>query len=92
MRIPYKLEMLLMYHYDDSILCRVIFKIWGIPDYLVYLFSKADNPGWCSDNKAVDFYERLKCRIKFHPCGEIYYNPGGYEPDARCKNCGDIIG
>jgi len=31
------------------------------------------------------------CRIKNHPCGPIWYNPGGYEPDMTCKNCGDEI-
>jgi hypothetical protein len=56
-----------------------------------YLFRKADNPGWCSDNNIIDFFRRLKCRYKNHPCGSIYYNPGGYEPDGRCQNCGDLI-
>uniref|UniRef100_A0A6M3L277 Uncharacterized protein n=1 Tax=viral metagenome TaxID=1070528 RepID=A0A6M3L277_9ZZZZ len=57
-----------------------------------YLFDKADNPLWISDNKFIDWFERLKCRIKRHPCGSIYYNPGGYEPDYRCSNCGDELG
>ena len=57
-----------------------------------YLFEKADNPNWCSDNSIIDWWKRLLCRIKHHPRGEIYYNPGGYEPDGRCKDCGDNIG
>jgi hypothetical protein len=36
--------------------------------------------------------ERLICRIKGHPEGEVYYNPGGLEPDHRCKTCGEEIG
>lgn len=35
---------------------------------------------------------RLICRLRGHPEGEIYYNPGGDEPDHRCKNCGEEIG
>lgn len=36
--------------------------------------------------------ERIACRIKGHPNGEIFYNPGGDEPDHRCKDCGEEIG
>jgi hypothetical protein len=57
-----------------------------------YLFRKADNLLWCSDNRIIDWWKRLKCRINNHPCGCIYYNPSGYEPDGRCINCGDEIG
>jgi hypothetical protein len=57
-----------------------------------YLFRKADNPGWCSDNKFKDFWNRLQCRWRNHPCGYIFYNPGAYEPDVGCIDCGDEIG
>jgi len=56
-----------------------------------YLFMKADNPGWCSDNKIIDFLKRLKCRWNNHPRGCVYYNSGGYEPDWTCKDCGDEL-
>lgn len=36
--------------------------------------------------------ERIICRIKGHPNGEIYYNPGGSEPDHRCQDCGEELG
>ena len=36
--------------------------------------------------------ERLICRFKNHPEGEVYYNPGGDEPDHHCKTCGENIG
>ncbi len=65
--------------------------IMYFPDYFRYLFAKADNPRWCHDNILIDFFCRLKCRIRHHPSGSIYYNPGGYEPDGRCKECGDEI-
>lgn len=35
---------------------------------------------------------RLLCRLRGHPSGEVYYNPGGDEPDHRCKDCGEEIG
>ena len=36
---------------------------------------------------------RIVCRIRRHPNGPIYYNAGeGYEPDWRCKDCGDVLG
>lgn len=34
----------------------------------------------------------ILCRFRGHPCGPIYYNPGGYEPDWECQNCGDFLG
>ena len=36
-------------------------------------------------------FNRLICRYRGHPCGQVYFNPRGYEPDEHCKNCGDII-
>ena len=57
-----------------------------------YLFRKADNPKWCADNTLIDWWERIICRYKGHPCGSVYYNPGGYEPDPKCIHCGDEIG
>lgn len=32
------------------------------------------------------------CRWRSHPCGAIWYNPNGSEPDMHCKNCGDDLG
>lgn len=34
---------------------------------------------------------KLWCRIGYHKCGPVYYNPNGLEPDGHCKNCGDEI-
>jgi len=36
--------------------------------------------------------ERLWCRFKGHPKGEVYWNPGGDEPDHHCSTCGENIG
>ena len=35
---------------------------------------------------------RLICRLRGHPKGEVYYNPGGFEPDHHCQTCGEGIG
>jgi hypothetical protein len=34
----------------------------------------------------------ILCRMKGHPCGIIFVNPQGDEPDYHCKNCGDDLG
>lgn len=31
------------------------------------------------------------CRLRGHD-GEIYFNPGGTEPDHRCRRCLEVIG
>lgn len=78
-------------NWDNSFLCRIILRLLEYPEYLKYLFAKADNPRYASLNRIEDWWIRLKCRIKHHPCGSVYYNPGGCEPDGRCKCCGDEI-
>lgn len=37
-------------------------------------------------------WERIVCRAKGHPKGEVFYNPGGYEPDHHCQTCGEDLG
>jgi hypothetical protein len=32
------------------------------------------------------------CRVRGHPSGVWWHNPGGYEPDMRCKDCGENLG
>lgn len=32
------------------------------------------------------------CRMKGHPEGTVWFNPGALEPDMHCKNCGDDLG
>lgn len=69
----------------------MINKILDLPYFIRYLFHKADNPLWCHNNRIIDFCIRFKCRWNNHPCGAIYYNSFGIEPDSRCKNCGDDL-
>lgn len=40
------------------------------------------------------FMEKLvviRCRAKEHPNGPTWFNPGGFEPDMTCRDCGDEI-
>lgn len=42
-----------------------------------------------------EWFPRIRtvwCRIRGHPAGIVFYNPGGLEPDYRCKNCGEDLG
>lgn len=32
------------------------------------------------------------CRVRGHPYGVAWYNPGGMEPDMRCNNCDEDLG
>lgn len=56
--------------------------------FWIYLFEKRP------DDYILTFRDKINrfiCRWNFHPCGSVYYNPGGFEPDGHCKNCGDLI-
>lgn len=52
--------------------------------YLKYLFSKK------SEN--INWFIVIRCRMRSHPCGVIWYNTNGLEPDYTCKICGDDLG
>ena len=52
---------------------------WFTIGWYKYLFEKPFN------------FQKLFCRMRGHPCGPVYYNLLGGEPDDRCKNCGDRI-
>lgn len=57
-----------------------------------YHFIKWVDPWWWKYlfEKPFDI-TKFWCRIRGHPMGPIYYNPGGWEPDNHCKNCGDEL-
>lgn len=48
--------------------------------------SKADK------EDCESYWRRWKCRFGGHKCGVVWYNPGGFEPDMHCKNCGEDLG
>jgi len=31
------------------------------------------------------------CRARNHPCGVLWYNSTGTEPNMTCRNCGDDL-
>jgi len=48
---------------------------------------------WCKYLFSKPFsFRALICRWRGHPCGVVWYNAGGTEPDMHCKNCGDDLG
>ncbi len=53
---------------------------WLKPPWWEYLLTNCT--GWTN----------FICRIKGHPCGVVYYNSTGLEPDMHCKNCGEDLG
>ena len=53
--------------------------------YLFSDFNKIWDEGFLSGIKIVI------CRFNGHSCGCIYYS-SGFEPDWRCKNCGEYLG
>jgi len=57
------------------------FYIW----WYRYLFEKRNR-------KYASWPTTIWCRIRNHPEGVWWYNPNGFEPDMRCKNCGDDLG
>jgi len=62
---------------------------WFFPYWYKYLFKPIHV--YCCD----PWWWRIKviwCRAKGHPKGVVYFNPGGWEPDMRCKECGDDLG
>ena len=48
------------------------------------------NPNWLA--RLFDWCTRAKCRFLWHPWSVVWYNPGGYEPNMRCSNCGEDLG
>lgn len=56
--------------------------------YFKYLF----NFKGFGNIKIIEKIKIIICRIKGHPNGIIYYNPGGWEPNTHCKDCGEDLG
>ena len=57
---------------------------WFYLSYWRYLFSK---PYGSKLTLRIVF-----CRIKGHPHGTVWFNPGGLGPDMRCRDCGEDLG
>ena len=57
-----------------------------------YLFGNMPTETWATNNLWAERLNRLWCRVRGHPPGEIFFNAGGLEPDHRCHGCGEPIG
>jgi hypothetical protein len=53
---------------------------WITWHYWIYIFK--NNSG----------LQNISCRLRGHPNGPIYYNPGGLEPDWHCIDCDEYLG
>jgi hypothetical protein len=31
----------------------------------------------------------VRCRMRGHPAGQVFFNAGGCEPDESCRDCGE---
>ncbi len=60
---------------------------WFTLNWWKYLFEKREH---CS--KDIPMISVIICRARGHPCGVVWYNLNGLEPDMHCKNCGDDLG
>lgn len=66
----------------EDLMCETFGRIW-------YVFRPLEkDQRWAE----ISYIKAVICRIKNHPNGEIYYNPGGNEPDGHCKDCYELIG
>jgi len=59
---------------------------WFSICWWLYLFEPASS--YYND---TSLWRAVHCRLRGHPRGQVYFNPGGFEPDEHCKDCGDLI-
>ncbi len=59
-------------------------RLWFHLSWWKYLFEKKD--------PYESWFTVLWCRMRGHPYGVVWYNPGGMEPDMSCNGCGDDLG
>lgn len=73
---------------------RIVKMKWFSRWWWSYLFERPDHYArrYQSDWLAIDWLKRLWCRLRNHPAGVVWYNPGKFEPNMRCKDCGDDLG
>ena len=58
---------------------------WFSISFWKYLLKKP------KDKTYTNWWNRFWCRAAGHPDGPWWYNPCGFEPDMRCKNCHDEL-
>lgn len=80
-----------------KVICYITYPPFLDIGLLRYLFSKPvydDCYGyrWHWLDRQRTRLDTIICRWRGHPCGVVWYNLGGYEPNMTCKNCGDDLG
>lgn len=68
------------------------------PEWWSYHFTDKGDPGYPGRGPLQSYrfrhlfwIGRFICRWQHHPSGPIFFNANGYEPDGRCKDCGEEI-
>ncbi len=74
----------------DRITEKIDRKLWHSPFYGAWYIVRPRTGEQQSYD--ISWIKAVICRIRKHPCGSIYYNSNGYEPDGRCRNCFEDIG
>jgi len=62
------------------------FTKWLSIEWWKYLFAPRNS------NSDLGRIRTAICRVRNHPAGVWWYNPGGIEPNMHCRNCGDDLG
>jgi hypothetical protein len=66
---------------------------WLTRDWWAYLLERPSHyaTGYPYGVWWRDWPNRIWCRWHAHPAGPWWYG-NGWEPDMKCKNCGDDLG
>ena len=75
----------------SGILYGVSFSKWTAFWWWSYLLQEPADWSYTSNNILINYINVIQCRMRNHPKGCFWYNPGGFEPDYNCKGCYDEI-
>lgn len=67
---------------------RWLWWFWILLDRTMWAYALSPPSGYGDTSRWCAFW----CRWRGHPAGVWFYNPGAYEADMHCKNCGDDLG
>lgn len=66
------------------------FRLWWWS--LLYHCWRGDGVRGSSWRLPAESWSHFICRVRGHPCGVIWFDMSGDEPNMQCKNCGDDLG